>query len=154
MFTLNQNLFNNIKSKISTSEGSSAFFSCTTGVRRGENVSPFLLSIFLNVLDLYFRNRSQIGVTCEFEDETIVTFVKIFMLLYADDTVSFIDNPNDLQNSLDTFKGYCTAWKLTVNVNKTKVLVISQGRLSNKLHFTMMAGNWKLLRNMSTLVYM
>ena len=134
-FTFIQNLYNNIKSKISTSDGSSAFFSCTIGVRQGENLSPFLFSIFLNDLDLYFRNRSQIGVTCEFENETIDTFVKIFMLLYADDTVLFSDNPDDLQNSLDTFKDYCTAWKLTVNVYTTKVLVISQGRPSNKLHF-------------------
>ena len=75
------------------------------------------------------------GVTCEFEGENITAFLKIFILLYADDTVLFNDNPNDLQRSLDTVKDYCNDWKLSVNVNKTKVLIISQGRPSEKLHF-------------------
>ena len=61
--------------------------------------------------------------------------MKIFILLYADDTVLFSSNPNDLQKCLDTFKHYCTTWRLTVNVAKTKILIISQGRPSANLHF-------------------
>ena len=133
--TFIQILYNNIKSRISTADGTSAFFSCKIGVRQGENLSPFLFSIFLNNLDHYFRNRKMTGVTCEFKDENITIFLKIFFLLYADDTVVFSDNPNDLQRSLDTFKDYCNDWKLLVNVNKTKVLIISQGRPRGKLHF-------------------
>ena len=53
-----QNLYKNIKSRVSTSEGSSAFFPCNTGVRQGESLSPFLFSIFLNDLDHYFRIRN------------------------------------------------------------------------------------------------
>ena len=40
------NMYKDIKSKITTSKGSTNFFSCNIGVRQGENLSPFLFSIF------------------------------------------------------------------------------------------------------------
>ena len=35
----------------------------------------------------------------------------------------------------DVFNDYCNEWKLTINVSKTKVLIISGGRPSIKIHF-------------------
>lgn len=51
-------------------------------------------------------------------------YMKLCILLYADDTVIFSDNQEDLQNALNVFKKYCDTWKLTVNVSKTKVMLI------------------------------
>ena len=45
-FRFIQNMYSNIKSRIITSAGTSAFFPCHTGVRQGENLSP-LLFLFL-----------------------------------------------------------------------------------------------------------
>lgn len=50
------------------------------------------------------------------------------MLLYADDTVLFANTATDLQHSLDSFKSYCEAWKLTVNISKTKIVIFANGR--------------------------
>ncbi|MCG8110258.1 MAG: reverse transcriptase family protein, partial [Candidatus Thiodiazotropha taylori] len=130
-----QNLYNNIKSRIYTSDGTSAFFPCTQGVRQGENLSPFLFSIFLNDLENHFTVCKQKGITCDFNDENTSIFLKLFILLYADDTVIFSDNPKDMQNALYTFQDYCKTWKLKVNASKTKVLIISQGRTPRNLHF-------------------
>ena len=75
------------------------------------------------------------GITCDFNDDVILIYFKLFILLYADDTVIFGDSAENLQEALNSFKEYCNFWKLTVNVDKTKVLIISKGRPSSKLHF-------------------
>ena len=61
--------------------------------------------------------------------EEIVTFFKLYILLYADDTVILAENPNDLQASLDKMKKYCDTFDLHINVNKTKILIFSRGKL-------------------------
>ena len=114
-FNLIYNMYQNIKSKIITSEGSSAFFECHAGVRQGENLSPFLFSIFLNDLHEYLGNKEVNGIQVQGEAEI---FLKLYILLYADDTVIFSDNAHDLQNALE-FDEYCNRWKLTINVSKT-----------------------------------
>ena len=53
--------------------------------------------------------------------------VKTFMLLYADDIVIFGNSAEQLQDSLNLLSNYCQRWKLTVNINKTKVLVFRKG---------------------------
>ena len=41
----------------------------------------------------------------------------------------------DLQIQLDKFCEYCRTWKLKVNVEKTKVLIFSRGRLPSNITF-------------------
>lgn len=136
-----KNLYSNIKSQVVTSHGSTEFFKCSTGVRQGENLSPFLFSIFLNDLDEYLQNHVK-GVTIDTLADRSQIYLKLFILLYADDTVLFSDNEKDLQQALDKFESYCETWKLQVNVNKTKVLVFGKGRKSNKVVFKL--GNYEL----------
>ena len=59
----------------------------------------------------------------------IVTFFKLYILLYADDTVILAENPKDLQSSLDEMKKYCDTFDLHINVNKTNILIFSRGKL-------------------------
>ena len=56
-FDFIHNMYKNIKPKITTNEGSSQFFNCNVGVRQGENLSPFLFSIFLNDLEDYLVSK-------------------------------------------------------------------------------------------------
>ena len=53
-------------------------------------------------------------------DEEIVTYFKLYILLYADDTVILAENPNDLQASLSEMEKYCNTFDLHINVNKTR----------------------------------
>ena len=53
-------------------------------------------------------------------------FIDILVLLYADDTVIFSESKEGMQSALNIFQSYCDKWKLTVNINKTKVLVLSK----------------------------
>ena len=130
----NKNMYGNIKSRITTPEGTSAFFPCCKGVRQGENLSPILFSLFLNHLEHYLMTNSTNGLVCEANTQNTHSFIKLFILLF-DDTVLFADNKDDLQNMLNSFEQYCDNWKLTVNVSKTKILIFSFGRYAQNLHF-------------------
>ena len=101
------NMYNNIKSRVTTNEGSSEFFSCNVGVRQGENLSPFLFSIFLNDLQDYLIVRQASGVDIDVSTEDAIYYMKMLILLYADDTIIFSDDPNNLQYALNTFENYC-----------------------------------------------
>ena len=62
--------------------------------------------------------------------------MNIFLLLYADDTVLMAETPEDLQKQLNIFHDYCLAWKLKVNIDKTKIVCFTNGRLLQNLQFT------------------
>ena len=128
-------MYENIKSRIMTSEGTSAYFPCCTGVRQGENLPPFLFSIYLNVLERYLLSNNITGVTCEVNDEFIYVYLKLYILLYADDTVLFSNSKDDLQQTLDVFERYCDDWKLSVNVAKSKVLIFTASRYAENTRF-------------------
>ena len=59
-------------------------------------------------------------------------YLKLFILLYADDTVLLAETADDLQHQLYCFELYCEAWKLKVNATKTKNLIFSRGNFKTK----------------------
>ena len=62
--------------------------------------------------------------------------INLCILLYADDIILFGKTPEELQNALEVLEEYCKRWKLTVNTNKTNVMVFRKGgRLPNNLNF-------------------
>ena len=135
-FQVIYNMYKNVKSKIRTSEGISQPFECFAGVRQGENLSPFLFSIFLNDLESFLRDNNVNGIIAESSYDEIINYLKLFILLYADDTVIFSDNEKDFQHALDVFEIYCDHWKLKINISKTKVMVIAKGnsRISTRFN--------------------
>ena len=54
--------------------------------------------------------------------DQLTIFLKIFVLLYADDTVIFGTDENQFQANLDLFFEYATTWKLDINYDKTKIM--------------------------------
>jgi len=89
-----KNMYENAKSCILTNDMKSDTFSCENGVRQGENLSPLLFSVYLNDLKHFLSKENeglshlrntgkQIGLTDEITD----SLFKMFLLLYADDTV-------------------------------------------------------------------
>ena len=115
----------------------SEFSPCLTGVRQGENLSPFLFSIYLNDLEKYFieLNGNPLELLSEESINELNVFIKLFVILYADDTVILTDTKKGMQNALNIFQSYCEIWKLEVNVNKTKVIIFSKGKIRPKYEF-------------------
>jgi hypothetical protein len=63
--------------------------------------------------------------------------VKLFTILYADDTLLLAESPEELQSELNYFDEYCEKWNLKVNTNKSSHVIFLKGRLPINLNFKM-----------------
>ena len=129
-------LYNNAKSCVRTSSGLSSFFVSTVGLRQGENLSPILFSLYLNDLKDFLSGRTdRVGLSLPFSMATeynahdIDDYFRLFLLLYADDTVILAESAEDMQHLLLQLQTYCETWGLRLNVGKTKIVIFSRGKV-------------------------
>ena len=88
------------------------------------------------------KNAQDVKSISEDFENDLEIYVKLFTILYADDTVLLAESAEELQSELNYFYEYCEKWNLKVNINKSKVMVFSKGRLPINLNFNM--NNMKL----------
>ena len=67
--------------------------------------------------------------------ENLNIFVKLFSLLYADDTIILSETEADMQYALAIFEKYCHHWKLKVNLQKTKVIIFCKRKEKKSTYF-------------------
>jgi hypothetical protein len=104
-------------------------------------------------LEQFLNDRNVNGLTSiteDFESELDI-YLKLFVLLYADDTVIISESKEDMLNQLNDFNDFCKKWKLKVNAEKSKVLVFSNGRLPANLKFTYNNRDLERVQNFSYL---
>ena len=53
--------------------------------------------------------------------------IKLFVLLFADDLVSFAETVIDLQHLINKLIKYCAGWHINVNLSNTMVTVFRNG---------------------------
>ena len=120
----------------------SDFFPCNIGVRQGDNLSPLLFAIYLNDFNDYLSSKfkglqdltnvfNQI-----FNNNELDSYLKLYTLLYADDTVILAENEEELQKGLRALEVYFELWQLEVNLDKTKIMIFSRGKISKFGTFT------------------
>ena len=131
-------IYENIKSCILVNGAKTNFFISNIGVGQGENLSPLLFNLFLNDLTDYFRTKQCQGITIGEHslDENIFVYLKLFLLLYADDTIILADSAEKLQFALNIYASYCEDWRLLINYSKTKIIIFSKGK-QTEYHFTL-----------------
>jgi len=113
-----KNMYEKAKSCVRIDNFCTDYFPCCIGVRQGESLSPLLFSFFVNDLHEYFSQSNLVhGSVLEkhSNDDRMIEFLKLFVLLYADDTIIVAENAHDLQNALNIYENYCTVNKLTIN---------------------------------------
>ena len=148
-FRIIQNMYDDVKSRIKHNNEKSEFFNCEIGVRQGENLSPALFAVYLNDLQHFLEGKDLQGmqsISSDLENELTV-YLKIFLLLYADDTVLLSESSTDLQNMLNNFVDYCDKWQLKINTSKTKVLIFSRGSIPKNLHFYIRNTELEIVKN-------
>ena len=135
------NLYAGAKSCVKLNGKMSEYFNCNVGVRQGENLSPLLFAIFLNDFE-YTISRKYSGLTtladetnALLSDEDVEYFIKMYVLLYADDTIVLAESPEELQKALNAVFEYCRDWKLTVNTTKTKIVIFSNRKVRSLVVF-------------------
>ena len=93
-------------------------FSSNVGVKQGCVLSPLLFNIFLSDLPDIFSNEC---------DPARLSDVNISCLMFADDLVLISESAHGLQSCLTKLQKYCDKWCLTINIDKTKVIIFNKG---------------------------
>ena len=105
-----------------------------------------MILMFLSNLESFLRFKKAQGITISSSDrEDYFIFLKLFNLLFADDTFLLNNSKEDLQFLLNVFEKYCEEWKLPVNITKTKILIFSDGRMSQDLKFLFKVENLEII---------
>ena len=116
-----KNIYNSVKACVRNGSVYSDVFDCPIGLRQGCNLSPMLFSLFINELYMVMKDSGITGI--QLTPDTL----QILMLLFADDVALTADTVNGLQQQLNVLNKYCQEWKLSVNIQKTKILVFKNG---------------------------
>ena len=130
VFDVIKSMYENAKSHVSFKNTLSNQFPCEVGVRQGENLSPLLFAIYLNDFNTFLSERyNGLSNTTESISNELHIYLQIFCLLYADDTLVLAESAIELQKALDSLHTYCNKWALNINIDKTKVIIFSKGRI-------------------------
>ena len=109
-------LYENVIAKFKTNEGWSKDIKCNIGVKQGFPLSPTLFGIYIDKLEGCLEE-----VGC---DGTFLAGIVFILLLYVDDIVLMARCPSDLDKQLRLHKYFCSTMGMTVNIDKTKIIII------------------------------
>jgi hypothetical protein len=71
------------------------------------------------------------------DTDEISVYLRLYLLLYADDTVILAESKVELQTALNAIYLYCKTWNLEVNASKTKAVIFNKRKISDKPVFTL-----------------
>ena len=123
-------MYTNAKSCVKSDSNISEFFSCNKGVRQGENLSPILFAIYLNDFNEFISDNCEgLSMLSDCFQSELEIYLRLYVLLYADDTIILAETAEDLQMALNALHEYCSKWDLKVSISKTKIIIFSRGRV-------------------------
>ena len=111
------------------------------GVRQGCSLSPTLFNMYINDLAVLLEQSATPGLT--------LNHTEVKFLLYADDLVLLSPTEKGLQQHLDLLEQYCQNWALTVNPNKSKVMIFQKKARSQESRYMFNLGDAALDQTLS-----
>ena len=113
----------------------SEFFECPQGLRQGCVLSPTLFSVIINEIACCVSEEGKHGV------QLLPGLIELFILLFADDLALISCTPHGLQTQLDCMFQSCTQLGLSVNTDKTKIMVFRKGGFLSRHEKWQLGGN-------------
>jgi hypothetical protein len=111
-----KNMYLNVHSNIKTKDGYTDSFPVNVGTRQGCSLSPSLFNCYINDIPKILDKISA--------NQPLLKDIKISCLMYADDLVLISRTQSGLQKLISATESFCNKWQLTINVDKTKILII------------------------------
>ena len=121
MINMIKAIYSSVQSCVRWGAKFSEFFPCSLGVKQGCLLSPLMFSLFISEVADFVRENGKHGI------QLIPGFEEIFLLLFADDIVLISSTPSGLQNQIDNLEKASKSLGLTVNLDKTKVMIFRKG---------------------------
>ena len=119
MLKIIKSLYENIKCCVKYQGFLSEYFGSKIGLFQGEILSPILYSLYVNDFEMHLLKENCTSIE--------INLINLFLIMYADDTVLLAETPENLQCILNSLYNYCQEWNLTVNTDKTKIMVFRNG---------------------------
>ena len=121
IYNVIKSMYNSSHSRVKSKHTISEHIAITQGVHQGRVLSPVLFNIFIN----------DIGDDLLENNVPILNGHTKCHLLYADDLLLLSTSENELQRNITIINEFCNKWGLSVNADKSKVMVFSKsGRMS------------------------
>ena len=114
-------MYNSVMSCVRWGANLSQFFECPQGVKQGCLLSPLIFSLLISEVAEYVRKNGKHGI------QLLPSLEEIFLLLFADDIVLVSSTPSGLQNQINNLEKASNSLGLTVNLDKTKVMIFRKG---------------------------
>ena len=118
VFDIFRDMFSSIIYKIKLQGEISSPINSNVGLQQGSVLSPDLFNIYLSdlphIFDATCAPAKSFGLTTN-------------CLMFADDLVLLSETSDGLQNCFDKLAQYCQKWGLTINMDKTKVVIFNKG---------------------------
>jgi hypothetical protein len=115
-------LYSTYPCDVRTSSGLSPWFTPGCGVKQGCPLSPLLFSLYIDDLEAVFAHHDP-------NDQMAAPRLEggaVRLLFYADDIVLLSTSAVKLRHQLGVLHTYCAAWALSVNRQKTEVMIFNQ----------------------------
>ena len=75
-------------------------------------------------------------------DNNLCALLKLYISLYADDTVLLAESPKALQNSINLKEEYCHLWKQKIMCQNQRLLFCREVKLEADLNFILKKISW------------
>ena len=124
-------MYNNCHSRVKSRHFLSDSIAITKGVHQGNVLSPLLFNVFIN----------DIGDSFSETDVPSLHSFNISHLLYADDLLLLSTTAEGLQSNINKVQEFCKQWGLSINIDKTKIMIFSKNGKATGDHFQFTVGN-------------
>jgi hypothetical protein len=131
LVSLIKDMYSKIRARVKIDQKVTSSFPVNIGTRQGCNLSPTLFNIFIN--ELPGKLEKKVSNPVELDG------LAIHALMYADDIVLLNYSKVGLQQSLIVLEHFCKKWKLSINFDKTKVMIFNKKPICG-VHTFMLCG--------------